>query len=116
MTISASMVKDLRTKTGAGFMDCKKALVESNGDFEKAIDWIKVKGLAVAAKKSSRSASEGLVAVSVDGNNASIIEINSETDFVSQNATFQGLVKEVSEAALTSDNIDALKAAKVKLF
>ncbi|HJK86644.1 MAG TPA: translation elongation factor Ts [Candidatus Megaira endosymbiont of Nemacystus decipiens] len=111
MAVSASMVKKLRDQTGAGFMDCKKALVENDGDFEKSVDWIRVKGLAAAAKKASRAASEGLVAVCVDGNNAAVVEINSETDFVSRNEIFQNLVKEVVQIAVGYNDIDSLKKA-----
>lgn len=113
MSISASQVKELREKTGAGMMDCKKALTETN-DFEAAIDWLRAKGLSAAAKKSGRIAAEGLTAVSVKGNKAAAIEINSETDFVSRNEIFQNLVKEVAELAVACDNIDSLKAANAK--
>ena len=92
MTVTAALVKDLRTKTGAGMMDCKKALVEVNGDFEAAVDWLRTKGLAAAAKKSGRVAAEGLTAVYVDGVKGAAIEINSETDFVAKNEIFQGIV------------------------
>lgn len=114
MTVTATLVKDLREKTGAGMMDCKKALVEVNGDFEAAIDWLRTKGLAAAAKKAGRVAAEGLTAVCVDGSKAAAIEINSETDFVAKNKNFQELVKEVSEIAAKQDNIDSLKTALTK--
>ncbi len=112
MSISASLVKDLREKTGAGMMDCKKALLETNGDFESAVDWLRTKGLAAAAKKAGRVAAEGLTAVCVKGTQGAAIEINSETDFVSRNEVFQNLVKNVAELAIGLDNIDSLKAAK----
>lgn len=114
MSVSASLVKELREKTGAGMMDCKKALLETNGNFEEAVDWLRTKGLAAAAKKSGRVASEGLTAVSVNGNRAAIIEINSETDFVSRNELFQNLVREVAEIAVNVDDIESLKALKAK--
>jgi len=114
MSISASLVKELREKTGAGMMDCKKALVEKNGDFEAAVDWLRTKGLAAAAKKADRIAAEGLTAVCVKGMQGAAIEINSETDFVSRNEVFQNLVKTVAQLAIGLDNIDSLKAAKTK--
>jgi elongation factor Ts len=114
MTISASLVKELRQKTGAGMMDCKKALVETNGEFEAAVDWLKAKGLAAAAKKAGRVAAEGLTAVAVKDTMGAVIEINSETDFVSRNEIFQNLVREVSELAVGLSDIDSLKAARVK--
>lgn len=100
--ITASMVNELRSKTGAGMMDCKKALVEANGDMDAAIDYLREKGIAKAAKKSDRIAAEGLAGVYVDGNKAVVIEVNSETDFVSQNENFKSLVKEVGESILKS--------------
>lgn len=100
--ITASMVNELRSKTGAGMMDCKKALVETNGDMDAAIDYLREKGIAKAAKKSDRIAAEGLAGVYVDGNKAVVIEVNSETDFVSQNENFKSLVKEVGESILKS--------------
>lgn len=112
MSISASLVKDLREKTGAGMMDCKKALLETNGDFESAVDWLRTKGLAAAAKKAGRVAAEGLTAVCVKGTQGAAIEINSETDFVSRNEIFQNLVKNVVSLAVGLDNIDSLKMAK----
>ena len=90
--ITAAMVKELRETSGAGMLDCKKALVESDGDIEAAIDWLRQKGLSKAAKKSSRVAAEGLVAFAVDGTTGSAIELNAETDFVSRNETFQQVV------------------------
>ena len=114
MTITAALVKNLRTKTGAGMMDCKKALVEVNGNFEEAIDWLRTKGLAAAAKKSGRIAAEGLTAVYVKGTKGSAVEINSETDFVAKNEIFQGIVQEVATLAVEQDNIDSLKTASTK--
>ena len=110
--ITASMVKDLRTRTGAGMMDCKKALAEANGDIDAAVDWLRTKGLAAAAKKAGRVAADGLVGVSVDGRRGAIVEINSETDFVARNEEFQALVNNVVGAALTTDGtMDSLSAA-----
>lgn len=113
MAITASMVKDLREKTGAGMMDAKKALTESDGDMEAAIDWLRTKGLATAAKKSGRTAAEGLVAVKVVGGTGVAIEVNAETDFVAKNAEFQEMVGAFAEAALKVDDVEALKAADV---
>ena len=107
--ISASLVKDLREKTGAGMMDCKKALIEAAGDFEAAVDWLRTKGLAAAAKKAGRVASQGLVAAVVDGKTAAVVEVNSETDFVALNDKFQALVSEISTLALKASDIDQLK-------
>jgi elongation factor Ts len=108
--ITASLVKDLREKTGAGMMDCKKALTECNGDFEAAVDWLRKKGLAAAAKKAGRVAAEGLVGAAVKGKEGAAVELNSETDFVARNESFQALVKTVTELALNSDgNIETLK-------
>ncbi|EWC65106.1 hypothetical protein W893_12280, partial [Staphylococcus aureus subsp. aureus ST 1413] len=95
-TISAKLVKELREKTGAGMMDCKKALTETDGDIDKAIDYLREKGIAKAAKKADRIAAEGLVHVETKGNDAVIVEINSETDFVARNEGFQELVKEIA--------------------
>ena len=102
MAITAQMVKELREKTGAGMMDCKKALQEMNGDMEKAIDYLREKGIAKAAKKGDRIAAEGLTSVIVKGNEAVIIEVNSETDFVAKNEGFQVLVKELAEHILAN--------------
>jgi elongation factor Ts len=102
-TITASMVKDLREQTGAGMMDCKKALSESDGDIEGAIDWLRKKGLSKAAKKSDRIAAEGLVGVFADGAEGSVIEVNSETDFVARNAQFQTMVTEFTKLAAKAD-------------
>jgi len=108
MSITASMVKELRESTGAGMMDAKKALTETSGDFEAAVDWLRTKGLAKAAKKSDRVAAEGLVAVFVDGPNGVAIEVNSETDFVAKNAEFQEMVKGLASVALNCDTLEAL--------
>jgi elongation factor Ts len=105
------MVKELRDSTGAGMMDAKKALVETNGDMEAAVDWLRTKGLAKAAKKADRVAAEGLVGVAVSGNRGVAIEINSETDFVAKNADFQKLVHGVTKVALRAGDVEALKAA-----
>ena len=110
MTITAALVKELREKSGAGMMDCKKALNETNGDMDAAVDWLRTKGLAAAAKKSGRVAAEGLVALHVDGNVGALVELNSETDFVSRNEEFQAFAKTLAELAITADDIDALKA------
>ncbi|MGC2854306.1 translation elongation factor Ts [Novispirillum sp. DQ9] len=110
--ITAALVKELREKTGAGMMDCKKALAETSGDLEGAIDWLRKKGLAAAAKKAGRVAAEGLVAVAGSGTAAAVAEVNAETDFVARNDKFQDFAKGVANVALTVDgNIDALKAA-----
>ena len=98
--ITAGMVKELREKTGAGMMDCKKALAESDGDMEAAVDWLRTKGLAAAAKKAGRVASDGLVAVVTDGGHGAVVEINAETDFVARNETFQEFVRAVAGIAL----------------
>jgi elongation factor Ts len=110
--ITAALVKDLRDKTGAGMMDCKKALTETDGDIETAVDWLRKKGLAAAAKKSGRIAAEGLVGVASAVNKAAIVEINAETDFVARNETFQEFVAKVAEIVLAvGDNLDAVNAA-----
>jgi elongation factor Ts len=111
MAITAAMVKELRTSTGAGMMDAKKALTENNGDMEAATDWLRTKGLAKAAKKSSRTAAEGLVAVNVSGGKGVAVEVNSETDFVGKNADFQKMVSSIANVALGTSDIDALNAA-----
>ena len=98
--ITAAMVKELRETTSAGMLDCKKALTETNGDMEAAVDWLRKKGLASAAKKASRIAAEGLVAVAVDGNKGAVVEVNSETDFVAKNEIFQEYVKDAATVAL----------------
>jgi elongation factor Ts len=110
--ITASLVKELREKTGAGMMDCKKALGETGGDLEQAIDWLRKKGLAAAAKKSGRAAVEGLVGIATAGNKAAMVEVNAETDFVARNDKFQDFVKVVAGLALSTGNdVEALKAA-----
>ena len=110
MALSASMVKELREKSGAGMMDCKKALIETNGNIEDAIDWLRKQGLSAVAKKSSRIAAEGLIGITVKGTKGAIIEINSETDFVARNELFQNFVKTCSDLVLNSkNNIDILK-------
>nr|WP_319251206.1 translation elongation factor Ts [uncultured Celeribacter sp.] len=113
MAITAAQVKELRESTGAGMMDAKKALVETDGDMEAAVDWLRTKGLAKAAKKSGRTAAEGLVAVAVDGGVGVAVEVNSETDFVAKNAEFQTMVKDIATAALNVADVEALKAAEV---
>jgi elongation factor Ts len=111
MAITAAMVKELRDSTGAGMMDAKKALTENDGDMEAAVDWLRTKGLAKAAKKSGRTAAEGLVAVKVDGGVGVAVEVNSETDFVGKNAEFQQMVSGIATAAIGSADLDALLAA-----
>ena len=106
--ITASLVKELRDKTGAGMMDCKNALNENNGDIESSIDWLRTKGLAKAAKKSGRTASEGLIVVSSSDDYKSILEVNSETDFVARNETFQEVARNIGLSSLLSDDIDSL--------
>ena len=111
--ITAAMVKDLREKSGAGMMDCKKALGETGGDMDAALDWLRTKGLAAAQKKSSRTAAEGLVGVAVSGTKGAVVEVNSETDFVAKNDQFQQFVREVTQIALaTGDDVEALKDEK----
>ncbi|AXI42468.1 translation elongation factor Ts [Sulfitobacter sp. SK011] len=111
MAITASMVKELRDSTGAGMMDAKKALTETDGDMEAAVDWLRTKGLAKAAKKSGRTAAEGLVAVKVDGGRGVAVEVNSETDFVGKNSDFQKMVAGIADVAVSASDVDALKAA-----
>ncbi|QDC09846.1 elongation factor Ts [Oceanicola sp. D3] len=111
MAITAALVKELRDKTGAGMMDAKKALTENDGDMEAAIDWLRTKGLAKAAKKSGRTAAEGLVAVKVEGGKGVAVEVNAETDFVAKNAEFQEMVAGIADVATGVDDVDALKAA-----
>ena len=113
MAITASMVKELRETTGAGMMDAKKALTETDGDFEAAIDWLRTKGLAKAAKKSSRVAAEGLVAVATSDGKGVAVEVNSETDFVAKNSDFQDMVKAIATAALDVSNTDELASASI---
>jgi elongation factor Ts len=102
MNISASLVKELRDKTGAGMMDCKAALIETAGDMEAAVDWLRAKGLSKAAKKAGRVAAEGLVGVAVSGTQAAVVEVNSETDFVGRNEAFQALVRAVADVAVAN--------------
>ncbi|GGA48402.1 translation elongation factor Ts [Sphingomonas psychrolutea] len=110
--ITAAAVKDLREKSGAGMMDCKKALTESAGDMTVAMDWLRAKGLAAAAKKSSRTAAEGLIGVEVSGTKGAAVEVNSETDFVAKNDQFQTFVRDVTSVALElGDDMDVIKAA-----
>ena len=110
--ITAASVKELRERTGAGMMDCKKALAENNGEMEAAIDWLRAKGLSAAAKKAGRTASEGLVGVAVEGNKGALVEVNSETDFVAKNEQFQSFVRDVANLALeTGEDVEALKSA-----
>ena len=110
--ITASLVKDLREKTGAGMMDCKKALTENGGDLEAAIDWLRKKGLAAAAKKSGRIAAEGLIGVASAPNRAAMVEVNAETDFVARNESFQAFVEAVAKVALeVGEDIAAIAAA-----
>ena len=111
--ITASMVKELRGSTGVGMMDAKKALVENDGNMEAAVDWLRTKGLSKAAKKSGRTAAEGLVAVVTEGTTGAVVEINSETDFVSRNEEFQGFVKSVAEKAVSVNTIEELAAAEL---
>lgn len=113
MAITAAMVKELREATGAGMMDAKKALTENDGNMDAAVDWLRTKGLAKAAKKADRVAAEGLVGVAVSGGKGVAVEINSETDFVAKNAEFQSMVSAITTAALGAGDVDALKAAHV---
>lgn len=111
--ITAAMVKELRESTGAGMLDCKKALVEANGNMEEAVDWLRKKGLASAAKKSSRIAAEGLVSVAIEGNKGAAVEVNSETDFVAKNDIFQSYVEDAAKVALACNgDVEAMKNAK----
>ncbi|MEO5809021.1 MAG: translation elongation factor Ts [Sphingomicrobium sp.] len=110
--ITAASVKELRERTGAGMMDCKKALSENEGEMEASVDWLRTKGLAAAAKKAGRTAAEGLVGVAVAGTRGAVVEVNSETDFVAKNEQFQAFVRDVAQLALTTGNdIEALKSA-----
>lgn len=111
--ITASMVKELRESTGVGMMDAKKALVENDGNMEQAVDWLRTQGLAKAAKKSGRTAAEGLVAVVTDGQNGAVVEVNAETDFVARNEDFQTFVRQVADKALSVNTLDELKAAEI---
>lgn len=110
-TVTAAMVKELRDRTGAGMMDCKKALAETNGDVEAAADWLRKKGLAAASKKASRVAAEGLVGAATAGNKGALVEVNAETDFIARNDDFQAYVKNVTKLALEKGgNVDTLKS------
>jgi elongation factor Ts len=112
--ITAQMVKELRESTGAGMMDCKGALAETNGDMQAAVDWLRKKGLSKAAKKAGRVAAEGLIGVKVQGAKGVVVEVNSETDFVARNDLFQGLVAMIADVALsTGTDVEKIKAAKV---
>ncbi len=112
--ITAALVKELREKTGAGMMDCKKALGETDGDVEAAVDWLRKKGLSAAAKKSSRVAAEGLIGVAVEGTKGAILEVNAETDFVGRNESFQGFVEVATRLSLgTNGDLEALKTGDV---
>ncbi len=111
MSVTAALVKELREKSGAGMMDCKKALAETDGDMEAAIDWLRTKGLATAAKKSGRVASEGLVAFAVGGTKGAVIELNAETDFVARNTEFQEFASTLAGLALAAGDLDALTVA-----
>ncbi|MBB6259644.1 elongation factor Ts [Paenochrobactrum gallinarii] len=112
MSVSASQVKQLRDLTGAGMMDCKAALAETNGDIDAAVDWLRAKGIAKADKKAGRTAAEGLIAVAADGNKAVVVEVNSETDFVARNDAFQEIVRNVAQVALATDgSTEAVAAA-----
>jgi len=111
--ITAATVKELRERTGAGMMDCKKALAETNGEMEAAIDWLRAKGLAAAAKKAGRTAAEGLVGVAVEGTRGAVVEVNSETDFVAKNEIFQDFVRNVAKLALQNGtDVEALGATQ----
>jgi elongation factor Ts len=110
MDIKASDVKELREKTGVGMMDAKKALTETKGDMQAAVDWLRTAGLAKAAKKSGRVAAEGLVVIATEGNKGAVVEVNAETDFVARNEQFQGFVQKVAELALNAKSLDELKA------
>ena len=112
--ITASLVKELRVASGAGMMDCKKALIETDGDMNEAQDWLRKKGLASAAKKAGRTAAEGLIGVAVDGTRGAIVELNAETDFVARNDNFQGFVRQLAELALDAgSSVETLTASQV---
>src|SRR5262249_14143216 len=108
--ITAALVKELRETSGAGMMDCKRALTETAGNLQDAVDWLRKKGLAAAAKKAGRVAAEGLIGVATSGTSGAVVEVNSETDFVARNESFQGFVGEVAGLALTAENLEALRA------
>ncbi len=109
MSITAAMVKELRDSTGAGMMDAKKALTETDGNMDAAVDWLRTKGLAKAAKKSGRTAAEGLVAVGVKNGRGIVVEVNAETDFVAKNSDFQGMVGRIAQAALVVNTLEELR-------
>src|SRR5579884_2273808 len=112
--ITAALVKTLREKTGAGMMDCKRALSETGGELEAAVDWLRKKGLAAAAKKSGRIAAEGLIGVVSERGRAAMVEVNSETDFVARNEKFQSFVESVAKLTLkTGEDLDAIRAARL---
>jgi len=113
MSISAAQVKELREMTGAGMMDCKAALAETDGDMEAAVDWLRKKGIAKADKKAGRTAAEGLIGVASDGNSAVVVEVNSETDFVARNDNFQEMVRGIAKVALGTDGSTAAVAAAI---
>ncbi len=116
MAVTAQMVKELRAQTGAGMMDCKKALTENDGDMDKAIDWLREKGISKAAKKADRVAAEGLATIAVEGNKAVIAEINSETDFVAKNESFTTLINDISQHLLKTspESVDAALESKME--
>jgi elongation factor Ts len=109
MSVTVALVKELREKSGAGMMDCKKALGETDGNLDAAIDWLRTKGLAAAAKKSGRVAAEGLVGIAVDGTRGAVVELNAETDFVARNSEFQSFVASLANLALSATDLDDLK-------
>lgn len=111
--ITASMVKELRDSTGVGMMDAKKALVENNGDIEASVDWLRAKGLSKAAKKSGRTAAEGLVAIVTEGAKGAVVEVNAETDFVARNEEFQGMVRDIANEAVKVDSVESLANSQV---
>ena len=115
MAISAKLVKELREKTGAGMMDCKKALEACDGDLEKSFDWLREKGIAKAAKKADRIAAEGLAAFTVAGDSAAMVEVNSETDFVAKNAEFQELVKTICDTVANNKPATLEDALKIEI-
>ncbi|MEO5772756.1 MAG: translation elongation factor Ts, partial [Sphingomicrobium sp.] len=114
--ITAAAVKELRERTGAGMMDCKKALAETNGELEPAVDWLRAKGLAAAAKKAGRTAAEGLVGVAVESTRGAVVEVNSETDFVAKDTNFTTFADNVAQAALRSGaaDVEALKSVAIE--
>ncbi len=115
MAFTAADVKELRTQTGAGMMDCKKALQETDGNIEAAVDWLRTKGLAAAAKKAGRVAAEGLVGIATNGNRAAVVELNAETDFVARNDQFQKLVSDIAAVAIDkAETVEALANAELK--